>query len=320
MKGTIEQCFRLYHNMFRSDLEHKGLIEKRHDSDHKKMACLTIEDFRKIVYMFIVYHNSQYSPSLYYCREMNEASIPKIPIEYWKFGIQRNGSPRMVNEAQLPEVLFNLMPSDTATITHGTIKYKNLHYREVGDDELAVRLTQSRANANRRDSDGNRLNEIEIRFDPRCVNHLYYTNSEGKILKLFMNTAKSGSYADLTWNEYLELYRNEKAMDKKYERYQLEMKLEKNRLVKTIADSVVPGTVKATGVRKARKTENAKLNKENAISNRLVTESDEKLALQEKTDADVPGIETAVPAPDKDNYVPELLSETVPEIFKELIK
>lgn len=172
----------------------------------------------------------------------------------------------------------------------------------------------------------NKLNQIQIRFDPRSVNNLYYLNKDRSVMKLYLNIPKSGSYADMTWNEYLDYSRSEKDMDKKYSDYNLALNVSKNQIVHSIAESVSSGTVIKTGLREARKAENAMINKDNAISSRITTEADK--LLHGKTDdgenkainePEAKPVEGCLPE-NKENSVPGLLSDTVPDIFKELIK
>ncbi len=327
MKGTIEQCFRLYHNMFASEFEHKGFIQKRYDSDHKETACLTIDDFRKIVYLFVIYHNMQYSESLYCPSDLIDADVPKIPIKVWEYGVRVNGNPRFVNKAQLNDILFRMMPEDVATITNGSIKYRNLFYRVVGDDDLTLRMVKSKQNANKKDAKGNKLNSLKIRFDPRSVDNLYYINSEGRISKLYLNTSKSGSYRNMTWSKYSDYTKKEKDQTKQYADYQLELDMEKNRLIRELADSVSTGTVDTSGVRKTRKDENERLNYENRLDGRIRTDSDRLLEDNGSMTDDAVIENDQAPEnrqdpkslPNKEN-IPGLLSDKAPDIFENLIK
>lgn len=315
MKGAIEQAFRLYHQTFRAELEHKGFIQKRYDSDHKKTACLTIEDMRKLVYMFVIYHNIQYSENLYYSKEMNKNHIPKIPKEIWNYGIKTYGLPRMLNTAQENEAFFAIMPEVDASIHNGYIMYASLAYREVGDPELSLKMSKAKDNARLRDSNGNLLNRMKVRIDPRLVDYLYYLKN-GSVMKLYLNTAKCGSYKGMTWNEYLDYRRSEKEMDVSFADYQLNNVVMRNQMVSTFTSGFAPGMVSDKNVREARKVEAFRINKENTIADHI--SSDVGKQLPDKIEQIL--IESNENKPATDLPIADLTSEEVPELFRLLRK
>ncbi|MBR1920005.1 MAG: transposase family protein [Spirochaetales bacterium] len=315
MKGAIEQAFRLYHQTFRAELEHKGFIQKRYDSNHKKTACLTIEDMRKLVYMFVIYHNIQYSENLYYSKEMNKNHIPKIPKEIWNYGIKTYGLPRLLNTAQENEAFFAIMPEVDASIHNGYIMYASLAYREVGDPELSLKMSKAKDNARLRDSDGNLLNKMKVRIDPRLVDFLYYLKN-GSVMKLYLNAAKSGSYKGMTWNEYLDYRRSEKEMDISFADYQLNNAVMRNQMVSTFTKGFAPGMVSDKNVREARKVEAIRINKENTIADHI--SSDIEKQLPTKTEQIL--IEGNGKKPATELPIADLTSEEVPELFRLLRK
>ena len=220
MKGMIEQSFRLFQRMISIDFQNKGYVRKCYDSNHREKACLTIEDFKKLVYLFVAYHNVQWSDNYPVTKDMIANKVRKTPIDIWNYGIKRNGQPRTVTEAQKETSYFYMMPERTATISKKGIIFNNLVYYEVGDSDLTLKRQMAKKNADKRDKNGSLLNQMTVRMDPRSTNCLYYLKG-GKIMKLFLNNDYSGSYRDMTFSEYLEYRKTELKNDSDNEDYQL---------------------------------------------------------------------------------------------------
>ncbi len=312
MKGTVEQTFRQFQMIFRREFENKGVIQKRHDSTHMKNACITINEFAQMLYLFVVYHNTRASRTLYLDKEMIESGVTNIPIKVWDYGVKKNGIPRIVPSSELDNVYFRLMPKDKATISKAGIIYKGLYYKVIGDPDLLVRVSASSDNAYRRDANGNRLNYMDIRYDPRSVNCLYYEKN-GEVRKLFLNTSKSNSFRDMTWRNYLEVRQLKKATEKDYEDYVMNLDIMRRQVVKAISDSVTTGPVNSTDMREARKKESESINFNNAIEGRIGAQVSEQKALPTEELTEHDDTVGKAPQPKADDAVVKPVSEAEPK-------
>lgn len=296
MKGTVEQTFRQFQQIFKREFENKGYIQKRHDSTHLKNACITIDEFACLLYLFIVYHNTRISRTLDLSKDMIMDGVPAIPIKVWEYGEMNYGKPRYVSEAEKDNVFFRLMPKDKASINRAGIFYKGLYYKVVGDPELLVRISFSTDNAYMRGEEGNKLNSMEIRYDPRSVNCLYY-ESHGTVKILYLNTSKSNSFRDMTWKSYLEIRKMKSDKDNLLLDYTVNMDIERRRIVKGLADSVNTGKVSNTGMRKARKQESEQINFANALENIIGQKKEEPLLVENPVEDAPPSMLLKGPAP-----------------------
>lgn len=321
MKGSIEQSFRLFHQIFKAELETKGVIQKRYDSKHMDQACLTVEEMIKITILFVAYHNGKYSKNFRISPKMMRAGVIKTPISIWNYGVENIGRQRIVAESRIPEIMYKLMMDDTASISKQGIHYKGLYYLPFGDDVLKERMMLATVNAKRRDTNGVLLNSIQIKKDPRLVDYLYYRNeNDNSVMKLFLNPAKSGSYRGMTWNEYDEYYRHEKQMDRVGEVDALQRMVDRQQGLKAITDPIekVSSEPSVKNMRENRRIEKNMTNTCNAISERIPDPIVEKPEVQEIT------YEPLLPDAEKDQIDgkkskdrPEspLLSDEVPEFF-----
>ena len=133
-KGTIEQLFREFNVANQSVFENKGMILKRHDSSHKIKACMTLDDMKKVMISFIIFHNEHVIKGRDKSPERIIKGVKNSPQELWKFYSSKN-SPRLMH-MPYEEFLWDLMPEATASLTRKGILYKGLYYYAPNDKEL----------------------------------------------------------------------------------------------------------------------------------------------------------------------------------------
>lgn len=268
MKGTIEQLFREFHLMFATEFERKGYIQKRYDSNHKKEALLTIDEVSQLVILFILYHNSHNIISTQLTKDMVKEGVRKKPIDIWNYGIRHNGSMPPILASKADEAFYNLLPEGKAGISRGGILFKDLNYLPFGDNELLAKVKLSTVNAGMRDSTGKMKNSLEIRYDPRSVDYLYYIK-DGKVMKLSLNKEKCGSYANMTWNEYSDYYHLQHERDIELEDENLRLLVERNNALGNISKNAkkAVGIPDDKNMRETRRAEKDRVNFKGAVSN-----------------------------------------------------
>ena len=193
LKGQVEQVFHQIHAAQNSLLEGKGLIEKRHDSNHHKEATLNINEFEAILLTYIVGHNRKYMESYPLTKDMRQRDVMPRPIDLWKYGVSLNGNPRPItNEVAFRSLL--LLPVK-ASIGRTGITFKGLFYINLQDKALLreMYLASSRGKQ-----------KLENAFiDPRDISRLYYIR-EGQLLTASLNYKKTGmeDYEGMSLSEY----------------------------------------------------------------------------------------------------------------------
>ena len=203
LKGLVEQSFHQFHSVNNWLFENNGLIEKRHDSKHKETASMTLRDFKELLYLTVISHNSKYMKEYPLTRDMRKKKVKPIPYEIWQYGVNKYGMPRVITNED--NFRFTLLEDVKASISKDGVTFKGLKYINFDDEELFKQMINA----------GNKRIPINCRIDSRCVNNLYYA-ADGKIHTLYLNINKTGmtDYIKISLPEY-EILRKEKSKQDK---------------------------------------------------------------------------------------------------------
>ncbi|MDX8420358.1 transposase family protein [Stecheria sp. CLA-KB-P133] len=195
LKGSIEKEFRQFNLAHAEEFFHAGLIEKRYDSDHKEMACISVQEMRKLMVSYIIYHNTRVIESRERSREMIEKEIDASPKSLWQYYCAKNPLTHLINCNNI-EYIWKLMTTAKASLTRKGIYYKGLYYTSPRDVELNVRLMSLQS-----------TEKFDIRYDESDVSHLYYV-SNNAVVQAVLNPSVSEyqDYKGMTWDEYLHLH------------------------------------------------------------------------------------------------------------------
>lgn len=162
MKPIIEQTFKQLHNAQNIYLENNGLIEKREDSNHYKESTLTLPQYMKMIINFVIYYNTRYMPDYNLPVDMVRENVLATPHNIWKYGVENRGEPRKIDNKNL--FLFNIMIPDSGSISKFGIQFRTLIYTVTNDPILKEDMYRA----------GTKRVPFELRYDPRCVNYIYY--------------------------------------------------------------------------------------------------------------------------------------------------
>lgn len=97
LKGIVEHAFSLIQDYYKPHLKGKGVImpdfQERGSVDYRKSACLTIDDFEKVLLRCIAYYNSSRilgSPA--YTQEMLDAGVEPTAAAVWRWAYTQAGA------------------------------------------------------------------------------------------------------------------------------------------------------------------------------------------------------------------------------------
>lgn len=138
LKGSIEKFFSIIQDLFRPFLKGKGLIEpdfqERGAHDYRKDACLTLEQFEKVLIRCILYYNSQrIIENFPYTADMLENKVAPYASEVFSYGMNLEGVNLIkVDKRQL---MLTLLPRTEGKFTRSGlivnhVRYKNTNYAE----------------------------------------------------------------------------------------------------------------------------------------------------------------------------------------------
>lgn len=132
LKGVVEKFFDLIQDSFKPYLKGKGVIEpdfqERGAHDYRKDACLTLDQFERVIIRCIIYYNSQrIIENFPYTEEMLKAQIPPHASNIFKYGLSLDGANliRMSDE----QLMLVLLPRTTGKFTRSGLIVKNVRYK-----------------------------------------------------------------------------------------------------------------------------------------------------------------------------------------------
>lgn len=131
LKGPVEKFFDLIQGSYKPYLKGKGVIEpdfqERGSHDYRKDACLTLNDFEKIILHCIVYYNSQrileYFP---YTEEMLAGNITPYACSVWDYMVGQGRANLIQTTRQ--QMALTLMPRAKGRFTQYGLKANGMRY------------------------------------------------------------------------------------------------------------------------------------------------------------------------------------------------
>lgn len=138
LKGCIEKFFDIIQDLFRPYLKGRGLIEpdfqERGAHDYRKDACLTLEQFEKVLIRCIIYYNSQrIIEKFHYTADMLKNKIAPYANDIFAYGMNLEG----VNLVKVDkrQLMLTLLPRTEGKFTRfglivNHVRYKNTNYAE----------------------------------------------------------------------------------------------------------------------------------------------------------------------------------------------
>lgn len=140
LKGAVEKFFDLIQNSFKAHLKGKGVIEpdyqERGAHDYRKDACLTMQDFEKIVLHCIIYYNSRrVIEDFPYNGQMIAEKVQPCASEIWNYGLKQAGANLI--SCSYEALMLTLMPRTLGRFGRNGLKVNKLRYRH---DDYAERF------------------------------------------------------------------------------------------------------------------------------------------------------------------------------------
>ena len=134
LKGPVEKFFDLIQDMFKPYLKGKGVIEpdyrERGAHDYRKDACLTLDEFEKIILRCIIFYNSQRVVEDFpYTEAMLNAEIKPYANCLWEYGKTLDGANLISVSAE--QVVLTLLPRTVGKFTRFGLKVNKMRYHHV---------------------------------------------------------------------------------------------------------------------------------------------------------------------------------------------
>ena len=267
-KGGVENCFHRLQARLKTLLINDGYILETHDGPKKARsnACLTMHDFKTIVYRLIIEINTtslgkNYSPDA----DMIENHVPAVPSEIWKHKMKTCYDPISVTDSNKMQIMFALLWRDKRfDVGRDGLTYHGHNLRYFVDEPWFIELLKEKTPV------------FDVRYDDTYVSCIYvrYKKQIHKV-PLAISRDELRSYVGLTWGAYDELFKQHKALMKEQKRKDAQVRLttaHQNKKTRDAAKVLHDGIVNdKKEIKENRATQRAVLeNDENELRNRLL--------------------------------------------------
>lgn len=132
LKGPIEKFFDVIQNLYKKNLKGKGVIEpdfqERGAHDYRKDACITMQNFEKIILRCIIYYNTANILGDYpFTEDMLEKNIKPYSNALWDYGCSLSGTNLISTSKE--RLTLCLLPRTLGTYTRFGLSVNKLHYK-----------------------------------------------------------------------------------------------------------------------------------------------------------------------------------------------
>lgn len=240
LKGIVEHAFSLLHSYFLPHLKGKGTIEpdfqERGARDYRKDACLTMDDFEKILLRCILYYNNnRLLGEQVLSKEMVVAGVQPTANSLWRWGCAQAGA--------------NLIPIDAGSLKRTLLPRTEGRFTRRGLVVHKQRYRHCEGKFTERYLNGGRAT---VAYDPDDISSVYlyesglYTRFE-LILKVYDN---------LSLDEVMELQAQQQVAKKSAQPQKDQALIDLVSSIETIANACGHiGDVNLKGIRQTHKTE-----------------------------------------------------------------
>ena len=134
LKGSVEKSFDVIQNYMAPYLKGNGRVEvvfqERGAHDYRKDACLTMNDFEKILLHCIIFYNSKrVMENFRFTEEMLIQEVKPIPCYIWKWAEKNIGSNLIDVDREI--LMKVLLPRTNGKFTRFGLKVNGLHYKNA---------------------------------------------------------------------------------------------------------------------------------------------------------------------------------------------
>ena len=244
LKGPIEKLFDMVQEKYKDALKGKGVImpdfQERGAHDYRKDACLTLEEFERIVVRCIVYYNSERVISDYpYTEMMIDSQVRPYACDIWNWKAQEPGTNLIA--ATEREIVLTLLLRTEGKFTRYGLMVNKLRYHRDGYKEKYLRG-----------------GKCTVSYNPDDVSHVWLRNDNGYEEFQIIETMYTGK----TLEQVTEIKRGQEAIVRNEAEEALQAKIRLMSFIETaVEQNTPPEKVSIKGIRDKRQSEKRKNHK-----------------------------------------------------------
>lgn len=173
LKSIVERSFQLLQDSIKPCLKDHGYVDKdateRLAPDYRKGACLTLEDYEKVIIHAILYNNNQRIVENYpYTEEMTEAKVQPYPGSIFEWG-KKQLDCNLITVSK-KELIMTLLPRTNARFTRQGLIVFGLRYGSKERDFTEEYLTGG---------------DVIIAYNPESAGKVYLIQ-EGNFIEFYL--------------------------------------------------------------------------------------------------------------------------------------
>lgn len=220
LKSMVEKFFDLVQGYYKPYLRGNGVIEpdfqQRGAVDYRKQACLTLQDFEKVIIHCILFYNSQRIIDKFpYTEDMLEKGIKPYANEIWNYARERKEANLL--EVSKKQLVFTLLPRTTAHFTRKGLIVNGLRY---ANDCFMEEYLQGK--------------EAVVAFNPDNVNSVYLIEN-GAYIEFELIESR---FKDKAINEVQELKDRQKNISRQEQERKIQAEIDLSEHILAIRNSV----------------------------------------------------------------------------------
>ena len=248
LKGPVEKFFDVIQGLYKKNLKGKGVIEpdfqERGAHDYRKDACITIENFEKILIRCILYYNSEHVIDNYpYTEDMISKEIKPYSNAIWSYGITLPGS-NLLNLSK-EDVILCLLPRTLGKYSRNGLSVNKMHYHNGAFKEKYL-------------SGG----ETIVAYDPDRTNYVWVIE-KGNYIRFDLIESR---YLDKNVHDVQNVHENTKTIIKNENHNSLQAEINlSNHIQSIVGASAIASDNSTTNIRDTRKSESLKEHKSHVM-------------------------------------------------------
>ena len=240
LKGAVEKFFDILQNTYKPHLKGKGVIEpdfqERGAHDYRKDACLTMEDFEKIVLHCIIYYNSQrIIDNFPYTVEMITDRVNPYASHIWNWNIKQPSANLI--KTNIKQITLTLLPRTKGTFSRQGLKVNKMRYHCDGFTESYLRGGTA-----------------VVAFNPDNVSSVWVIEN-GKYTEF---TLIESRFTDKSLKEVQEMQSAKKNLIQSVDSENLQAKIDLAEHIRIISNNAVVGNANIKAIRETRQRERTK--------------------------------------------------------------
>lgn len=233
LKSAVEKFFDLIQGYFKKELATKGVIfedyQERGGTDYRKKACLTLDDFEKIVMNCIIFYNTKRIIDLPLDKV---GKVKPFANELWNYSLDKYSDCLIDVDEQT--IYLTLLPRVKAKFRRNGLIVNSLRYRNPSFK-------------NRYLSE----DECVVAYDPDNVSKVWLFEDS----KYFEFTIIEKFLEDMPLNNALQVVKNKKCIENSVESESLQGRIDLSKNIEAIAKTIFVDKVDTKNVRNNRKSE-----------------------------------------------------------------